>query len=54
MSRPNRQIVRSERYQEVLGYYRKRLWSAARARDAVDKGWITEEEYLIITRQNKK
>lgn len=36
------------KFERVMGYYEKRLWDKARVRNAVVKGWITEEEYAAI------
>lgn len=32
----------------VKSNYDKDLWSEARVRNAVEKGWITEEEFELI------
>lgn len=40
--------MRSPKYYTVKEYYDKELWSKARVRNAVTKGWITEEEYDMI------
>jgi len=39
----------SAKYELVKSYYDKGLWSEARVRMAVEKGWITEEEFTEIT-----
>lgn len=39
----------SKHFQKVYDYYKKGLWNKARVREAVVKGWITPEEYTIIT-----
>ena len=39
----------STKYKTVLLNYKRGMWNASKVRDAVDKGWITEEEYRIIT-----
>ena len=39
----------SKYFNLVKKNYDKGLWSIDRVRDAVVKGWITEEEFLIIT-----
>lgn len=41
----------SENYEKVLRYYRMGFWNETRVRNAVLKGWITEEEYREITGQ---
>lgn len=42
------------KYDKVKHYYDSGLWSAKRVRDAVDKGWITEEEADEILRQGEE
>lgn len=37
------------KFQKVKSYYEKRLWSIARVRSAVEKEWITSEEFFVIT-----
>jgi hypothetical protein len=39
----------SPKYYKVLEYYRSGAWSISRVRNAVVKGWITEEEFTLIT-----
>lgn len=39
----------SANFQKVKNYYDKGLWSIERVAKAVEKGWITAEEYQIIT-----
>lgn len=39
----------SPKYDKVKNYYDKGLWNEAMVRNAVVKGWITEEEYEEIT-----
>ena len=39
----------SKKYELVKNYYDKGLWSKTRVRNAVIKGWITAEEYELIT-----
>jgi uncharacterized XkdX family phage protein len=39
----------STNFQKVKNYYDKGLWSIERVAKAVEKGWITAEEYQIIT-----
>jgi len=39
----------SKKYQKVKHYYDKGLWGIGKVRDAVEKGWITEEEFKEIT-----
>ncbi len=38
----------SKNYEKVKYYYDHGLWSVDRVRQAVVKGWITEEEYREI------
>lgn len=39
----------SRKFDLVKHYYDAGLWGAERVRNAVIKGWITEEEYRQIT-----
>lgn len=39
----------SPKFQKVKNYYDKGLWNIHRVHDAVGKGWITEEEFTLIT-----
>lgn len=39
----------SKNYEKVKGYYNGGYWSEARVKNAVAKGWITENEYEEIT-----
>jgi uncharacterized XkdX family phage protein len=39
----------SRKFEKVKTYYEKGLWSKARVREAVIRGWITEDEYEEIT-----
>ena len=39
----------SPKYNLVKGYYDHGLWSIDRVHKAVEKGWITDEEYTEIT-----
>lgn len=39
----------SKKYKTVKNFYDRGLWSIARVRNAVEKNWITEEEYELIT-----
>lgn len=41
----------SKNYNKVKRWYSMGMWSETRVRDAVTMNWITEEEYLEITRQ---
>ena len=42
----------SKHFKMVKGYYDSGLWSIERVRNAVLKGWITAEEYKIITSED--
>lgn len=35
----------SKRYELVKGYYDKQLWTKKMLKNAVVKGWITQDEY---------
>lgn len=39
----------SKNYDKVKGFYGEKLWNKTRVRNAVVKGWITEEEFAEIT-----
>ena len=41
--------MRSKKYAAVKRYFDKGLWKHGAVRDAVAKGWITAEEYAMIT-----
>lgn len=39
----------SSKFEKVQSYYDRGLWGIFRVRNAVVKGWITAEEFEIIT-----
>lgn len=39
----------SKNFKKVKDYYDGGYWTAARVKNAVAKGWITESEYKAIT-----
>lgn len=39
----------SEKFNEILGYYKSGFWKKKRLKDAVTMKWITQEEYDEIT-----
>lgn len=39
----------SKNFNKVRDFYINKLWDINRVRNAVVKGWITEEEYYEIT-----
>lgn len=39
----------SEKFDLVKMYYDRHFWSKKKVHDAVDKNWITREEYKEIT-----
>ena len=42
--------MKSSKYFDIVkNNYDKGYWSISRVRDAVEKGWIAEKEYKIIT-----
>lgn len=41
--------MHSKKYEKVKSYYDKGLWTIEMVRNAVVKGWITEEEFEEIT-----
>lgn len=42
----------SPKFEKVKKYYDKGLWNEEMVRNAVVKGWITEEEYAEIVGKN--
>lgn len=44
----------SKNYDKVKGFYNRKLWDLTRVRNAVVKGWITEEEFVEITGKDYK
>lgn len=41
--------MHSKNFAKVERYYNLGMWNEAQVRNAVVKGWITEEEFLEIT-----
>ncbi len=39
----------SAKFEDVKKYYDLQVWSEAKVRNAVAKGWITAEEFKAIT-----
>lgn len=39
----------SPNYEKVKSYYDKKLWGITATRNAVIRGWITQEEFTEIT-----
>lgn len=39
----------SKKYEKVKEYYDKGYWDIRKVHDAVTHGWITPEEYTLIT-----
>jgi len=39
----------TSKYQKVKNYYDNGLWSIRKVHDAVEKGWITPEQFEEIT-----
>ena len=39
----------SAKFEEVMSFYKNRLWSERMTRNAVVKGWITKAEFEEIT-----
>lgn len=42
----------SPKFEKVKSYYDNGLWDKTRVRNAVIKGWITPEEYSLITNED--
>lgn len=45
-------MERSKQFDKVKRYYDDGMWTIARVRNAVVKGWITEDEFVEITGEN--
>ena len=43
--------MHSKKFEKSKNYYDKGLWTIDMVKNAVVKGWITEEEYYDITGQ---
>ncbi|MBQ1413988.1 MAG: XkdX family protein [Clostridia bacterium] len=41
----------SSKFEKVKSYYERGLWDISRVRKAVVKGWITSDEFFLITGQ---
>ena len=41
--------MHSKNYEKVKKYWDEGLWNEQRVRNAVSKGWITEDEFREIT-----
>lgn len=41
--------MHSPKYEKVKKYYDDGLWNKTKVKNAVTKGWITPEEYFLIT-----
>lgn len=39
----------SDKFEKVKTYYKRKLWTIDQVRNAVDKGWITSNEFTEIT-----
>lgn len=39
----------SDKFEKVKAYYKRKLWNINQVRNAVTKGWITEDEFKEIT-----
>ena len=44
--------MHSKHYEKVKYYYDNHLWTLEQVRNAVVKGWITDEEFKEITGEN--
>ena len=42
----------SEKFETVKKYYELGMWTEAKVRNAVVKGWITANEFYMITGKN--
>ena len=39
----------SNKFEKIKSYYERGMWDISRVRNAVVKGWITAEEFFMIT-----
>ncbi|MBQ1349073.1 MAG: XkdX family protein [Ruminococcus sp.] len=39
----------NSKFEKVKSYYERGMWDISRVRNAVVKGWITAEEFFMIT-----
>ena len=44
-----RNPIMSNKFEKVKSYYERGMWDISRVRNAVVKGWITAEEFFMIT-----
>ncbi len=44
--------MHSKQFDKVKRYYDDGMWTITRVRNAVVKGWITEDEFVEITGEN--
>jgi len=51
MSLFSNEVKHSPKFDKVKVYYDNGLWKISRVRKAVVDGWITEEEYKMITNE---
>ena len=42
----------SAKFEQVKNFYDMRVWSETKLRNAVVKGWITQDEFEAITGKN--
>ena len=42
-------MAKSKNFEKVMEYYKRNLWNLQRVYDAVQKQWITKNEYKEIT-----
>lgn len=45
----SKRVEHSPKFDKVKAYYDNGFWKISRVREAVVRGWITEEEYKMIT-----
>ena len=44
--------MHSDNFEKVKRFYTLKVWNETRVRNAVKMGWITEEEFTEITRND--
>lgn len=42
-------MAAKSKFEKIKEYFERKLWDITRVRNAVIKGWITPEEFEIIT-----
>lgn len=43
-----KQVTHSARYDKIFDWYHRNMWNKTQVQNAVEKGWITQEEFENI------